>query len=472
MAMLLGPAGFGLAGLYMSVASLTQNVAGMGVNSSGVRQIAEAVGTQDAARISGTAAVLRKASLVLGLLGALILLLFAAPISKATFGTYERTHGVYLLSAAVFLNLVSAGQGALIQGMRRISDLAKMSVLGALFGTFATIPLVYLFREDGVVPSLVAVAAVTFATSWWYSREIEIGRTCLTATQVRRETAGLLKLGVAFMASGIMTMGSAYIIRILISNQLGLEATGLYQAAWTLGGLYVGLILQAMGSDFYPRLTAVARDNEQCNRIVNEQVQISMLLAGPGVLATLTLTPLVLSMFYAPDFIMAVDTLRWICLGIAMRVISWPLGYILVAKGAQTLFIGSDLAWTLVHLVLAFVLVGRYGLSGAGVAFFGSYVFHIAFNYSLVRRLSGFRWSSKSAQTALGYLTTLVVAFYAVRYSKIDGVYVGLLFTLLSGAFSVRSLLVLASSNSASGYNHKLFNNRLSPLLLRALRIR
>ena len=44
MALLLGPAGFGLMGLYTSILALTQAIAGMGINQSGVRQIAEAVG--------------------------------------------------------------------------------------------------------------------------------------------------------------------------------------------------------------------------------------------------------------------------------------------------------------------------------------------------------------------------------------------------------------------------------------------
>ena len=46
-AVLLGPAGFGLMGLYGSIVDLAQSIAGMGVNSSGVRQIAESVGTGD-----------------------------------------------------------------------------------------------------------------------------------------------------------------------------------------------------------------------------------------------------------------------------------------------------------------------------------------------------------------------------------------------------------------------------------------
>src|SRR6478672_6250576 len=41
MAVLLGPAGMGLMGLYGSIADLARTIAGMGINTSGVRQIAE-----------------------------------------------------------------------------------------------------------------------------------------------------------------------------------------------------------------------------------------------------------------------------------------------------------------------------------------------------------------------------------------------------------------------------------------------
>ncbi len=59
------------------------------------------------------------------------------------------------------------------------------------------------------------------------------------------------------MASGFLMMGAAYAVRIIITRKVGLDAAGFYQSAWTLGGLYVGFILQAMGADFYPRLTGV-----------------------------------------------------------------------------------------------------------------------------------------------------------------------------------------------------------------------
>ena len=57
-----------------------------------------------------------------------------------------------------------------------------------------------------------------------------------------------------------------------------------------------------MGADFYPRLTAVADDHKECNRLVNEQAEVGLLLAGPGVIATLTFAPLVIWLFYSSAF--------------------------------------------------------------------------------------------------------------------------------------------------------------------------
>ncbi len=396
MALFLGAAGVGLMGLYGSVADLTQSLAGLGLQNSGVRQIAEAVGSGEAARIARTATVLKRVSIFLGLTGGVLLVAFAGPVSQVTFGSREQTTGVAFLSLAVLLRSISAGQGALIQGMRRIRDLASMSVLAGFFGTVISIPLVFLFREKGIVPSLVAVAVCAVLTSWWYSRKVNVETVSMPIAQVGREAAALLKLGVAFMASGFLTLGAAHAIRIIVLRYAGFEAAGLYQAAWALGGLYVGIILQAMGADFYPRLTAVSKDNVECNRLVNEQAQISLLLAGPGVMATLTFAPLVVAVFYSDRFSGAVDLLRWICLGMTLRVVAFPLGYVVLAKGAQQIFLITEIAATLVHVGLAWLLVAHIGTNGAGAAFFGLYLWHAFFIYAIVRRLSGFRWTRRT----------------------------------------------------------------------------
>ena len=200
-----------------------------------------------------------------------------------------------------------------------------MGVIGAIGGAALGIIAVYLMGESGVVPALVLAAAVSLLTSWWYSRKIHFVRPVMNRADVRAEQVALLKLGVVFMASAAMMMGAAYAIRILVTRQLGIESAGLYQSAWAVGGLYVGLVLQAMGADFYPRShRRRTRRYGECNRVVNEQARVSLLLAGPGVLATITLAPLVIGILYTAEFKGAVPLLRWLCIGVSLRVISWP----------------------------------------------------------------------------------------------------------------------------------------------------
>lgn len=446
MAMLLGPSGFGLFGLYGSIADIAQSIAGMGINTSGVRQIAEAAASDNPARIAHTAAALRKTSIILGLLGAAFLIIFSGQVSILTFGNDRHSASISLLSIAVFLKLVSAGQGALIQGVRHISNLAKMSVLGALFGSVISIPFVYFFREKGIVPSLIGVAATTIVTSWWYSHKIKIQRPSITAGQAGREVAPLLKLGFAFMLTGLMTMGSAYVVRIMVLRRLGIEATGLYQSAWTLGGLYVSFILQAMGADFYPRLTASANDNVACNRMVNEQARVGLLLAGPGAIATLTFAPLIISLFYSSKFHAAVGVLRWICLGTTLQVITWPMGFIALAKGRSNIFFWSDFAWTVVYLGLAWMSMTWIGLNGTGVAFFGAYLFHVLLTYPIAHCLSGFRWSDENTKTGLIFVFLIAAVFCGFCVLPfLWAVSAGTLAATLGGIYSLRVLIRLAS---------------------------
>ena len=173
-----------------------------------------------------------------------------------------------------------------------------------------------------------------------------------------------------------------------------------------------------------------------------------MLLAGPGIVATLAFAPVVIALFYSAEFSGAVETLRWICLGVALRVITWPMGYIIVARGEQAIFFWTELAWTVVNVGLTWALIGYFGLTGAGVAFFGSYMFHGCLIYFVVQRLSGFRWSSASRRTAQLFLATVALglgAFYVFPFYA--ALAIGAVVLALITLHSVRSLVSLLGTD-------------------------
>lgn len=457
MALLIGPGGVGLLGLCDSLVGVTGNLAGLGINSSGVRQIAEAVGSGDGQRIARTIRTLRRVALCTGALGAALMLIFCHPLSRLTFGDERHAGAIALLSLAVLFVDISAAQVALVQGLRRIADLARINVLGALYGTLLSIPIVYFLRERGIVPALVCVAAMSILTSWWYARKVKVERVRISIQQTLAETSALIKLGIALMSGGIFALGAAYLIRIFLLHRIGVEAAGYYQAAWALGGLYIGIILQAMGADYYPRLTAAASDHAKCNRLANEQAEIGVLLAGPGVLATLAFAPLVIRIFYSAKFEPAVDVLRWFCLGMMLRVIIWPMSYMLVAKGRAKLFFWSELVTYAWQLGLVYVCVLAFGLRGAGMAFFGMYIFYWILIYVVVRRLSGFQWSATNRRL-MWLFTPLVAAVFVARYVLSPGYVMALGGTLTvgTGIYSLRTITQLVPPEKLPAFVQRL----------------
>lgn len=442
LAVFIGPSGMGMFGAYSSVTGLVGGIAGMGISTSGVRQISEAVGSGDTKRISRTALVLRRTSLVMGLLGMLSLLLFCREISQTTFGRTSYAGALAALSVTVLFAEVAGGQTALIQGMRRIRDLAALSIWGAFLGTIVSIPLIFFFHERGIVPFLITTSALSIGSSWWYARRVQIQKFPVPPAVVWHEGKALLRLGLVFMASGLMTSAVGYLSRVMIIRKLNLDAAGLYQAAWIFSSTYVGFVMSAMGADYFPRLTAVSQDNAKVNRLANEQTEAALLMAVPGIIATLTFAPWFIHVMYSAKFEPAVVILRWQLLGILGRVLSWPLGFVLPAKGCARIWFWTEFGANAVHLGLIYLGLRWFGLNGVGMAFFALYVVYLAGVGAVVHRLTGFRWTAHTLR--LGAVAIVATGFVFVataeRMPHVWGTIFGSAITLGGGFYALRRI--------------------------------
>lgn len=315
-AVLLGPAGVGLVGLYMSATELVGIIAGLGINTSGVREVAEAHGSGKAEHIARTVKTLRRACWATGILGWLLCAGLSYPLSVYTFGTGERAWAIAILGATILITAVSGGQSALIQGSSRIGDLARMNVLGAVSGTLVAVGLYGWLGQKGIVPVIIVTAACNLGFSWWFARKIPVIPISLTGWETIGNAKQLIRIGMAFMYGAILFSAVGLTIRSLIVKKYGLDANGVYQAAWVISGLFANFIISAMGTDFYPRLTAVAKDNEHVNRLVNEQTEIGILLALPGLLGTLVFAPWLMRLLYTAKFLPGAELLPWFVVGV------------------------------------------------------------------------------------------------------------------------------------------------------------
>src|SRR5690606_21065171 len=117
-AILLGPTGIGLLGLFNSTIIVIGNLTNFGLGVSAVIEI------------SKITTIIRRLVWFTGILGAFVLLISAPWLSIFVFDTIEYKYGFMWLSISLLFNQLSSGQLVLLQGMRKLKFLAKANILG------------------------------------------------------------------------------------------------------------------------------------------------------------------------------------------------------------------------------------------------------------------------------------------------------------------------------------------------------
>lgn len=415
LAVQLGPALFGVMGLYTSLAAVLGGIASLGINQSAVREIAEASGAGDQVRIGRVLTAYRRAVWVTGLFGLLVTLLMAYPASLWMFGNGEHAWAIGALSLVVLSVHIQMSQMAVLQGLRCINQLTAVNVTGGIWSTLLAVPILLYFREDGVVPFLIMVAMGQLAASWWYARQICVERVQITWRETWELSREMVGLGATLAAAGVVVTGSAYAIRLIIQRFIGETGVGLYHAAFAISTIYVGFVLQAMAGDYYPRLAGVGEDRSQRDRLVNEQAEMAVLLAVPGLVAALVLSDVLIWALYSSGFDGASDILRWHVLGLLGRIIVWPMGFILLARADKKAFFFAELAAATTHVGLVGAGIACFGITGAGVAFAGQYLFYAVLIYWLIKYRHGYTWR-RSTRRVILLGTFAVIATFGTTF--------------------------------------------------------
>ncbi|MES2785422.1 MAG: O-antigen translocase [Pseudomonadota bacterium] len=442
-ALLLGPSGIGLVGIYSSAMTVIGAATGFGISSSAVREVAHAYKNEDGEQVARTVTILQRACWVTGIFGWLIAVLIAKPVSQWMMGTPEYGWALAVLGVTLLIGAINSGQLALLQGSRRIGDIARANMLSAAISTFVAVGLYAWLAEGGIVPVIIASGAVSLASSYWFARKVKTIPLAVSWVETVAGTRRMARLGIAFMWSALLTSGLEVLTRAIVSRELGLDAVGIYQAAWTLSGLFAGFILGAMGADFYPRLASVAADSVAARRLVNEQTEIGILLALPGLLGTLAFAPVLIEVIFSSRFVAAADLLPWMVLGVFCRVVGWPMGYVQVAKGASRLYIATETFFAAATAVLLFVFIASYGVVGAAYAFALAYVLYVLGMLWVARVLIDFGWSSDVIRLLCitGFLVGLGILISIHAPSLVLRLVAGGAITVVGTLYSARGLV-------------------------------
>ena len=308
--------------------------------------------------------------------------LLADPISKLLL---DESDPVIIRIAALglwaFSNLELAQ--ALLRVEERAREYAMFSIANVLLTVSLTVWLV-VFQGKGAGGLLFgnyAASSVVLVGLWFWERER------LRAKPGEATAIGtLFRFGLPTVPADASVFALNLIDRAwLFHGKGGAAAAGLYSLAIKLSG---GMIALARGFQYaWPPLAYSVKDDREAARLYAAVTTWYVAVTGMGVASLVLLGRWVVRLLAAPSFAAAHEALPWVALGWAL----YGLFQLLVAVGGRAMVTTRNfpaaLAGLAANVILLALLVGPFGIAGAGAALAGAYVVMIAALRLLTRKL-------------------------------------------------------------------------------------
>lgn len=392
-AMFLGPTGMGISALFNSSGQTIQQIAGLGLNLGIVKEVAS--GKDDNEGFGALMAVVRRLLVFTSLLGAIACVALALPLSRLTFGSEQYAWQFMLLGGMIIFGVAGQGYLSVLQGLHAVKLISVTTITGSLVGLLIGVPLYYFLGDKGIVPAMVILAFSTFVASWLGVRKavkapkIRFGWS--THSPIVKK---LFLMGMVLVASDIIGTGCNYLVNLFIRTFGELENVGLFQGANSVTNQYSGVVFTAMMLDFFPRLSAAAGDNGKVREIVNRQLEIVSLIAAPLICLLIFSSPLVISILLTDRFMPVVPLMRWLGLGVLIKALMYPLGYIAFAKDNRRLFFWLEGVYgNVMYLGLSCLGFYLFGLIGLGYSLIVDCVLCFLVYYVVNGKLYGYSFS-------------------------------------------------------------------------------
>ena len=374
MALLLGAGGMGFNALLTSVQNFASQCTNLGISFGAVPRLSEYYEQQRAELVEYYIQVVRLWSMIAAVLGCLFCVVVSPLINDLSFTWGNHTLHYAMLGVSVAMIAITGGETAILKATRRLGSLARVQIYTTVASVFLSIPLYYFFRHSGVVPAIVLIAAAGMLVTIGYSYRLYPLKMHFNKKQLKNG-ASMIRLGLAFVIAAAIGSASEMLIRAYLNVEGGLDFVGLYNIGFMLTITYAGMVFSAMESDYFPRLSGVCKDIIKTNETVNKQIEVSLLLLSPMLVALIMMLPVLVPILFSREFIPVVGMAQVAVLAMYFKVLTMPVAYITLARSLSLSYLLLETSYFVV-LVLA-VMIGfqQWGLWGTGLAIVVAHIF-------------------------------------------------------------------------------------------------
>lgn len=386
-AWLAGPEGVGKLGQFMSLMSLLAVLAGGGISAGIVKYVAEY--RHDAQKLARLLAAALWYALAASCLMGCAALLLSKQLSLWLLGDVHYENLIRLLAIAQLGIALANYILAVINGFMDVRRLAFIQVLGAVLSVAMAVGLSHWLHLYGVLLALVVgqlLLLVVGVPVWRCSPYFQ--RSMLRMHFDREMSAKLAAFSVMTLTSALLPPLINIAVRNHLALHFGWEQVGYWQAVSKVSDAYLLFLTTAINIYYLPKL---ASTHERASLVAELRNAYRLLLPAVILLAALVyaLRGWVTRILFSADFSAANGLYGPQLLGDVIKIASFMLSYLMLAKAMTRLFVISECVFALSYLALVYVFTASFGLVGAMYAFAVNYLLYLVFNVVVARSYLG-----------------------------------------------------------------------------------
>ena len=284
---------------------------------------------------------------------------------------------VYFLYGC-FLTLLSLNLffAAVFNGLKEIKKLTIVNIVGSLATIFFTVWMAIKHGVKGVLIAGNITALIVFGINMYFIKGLSQFSFFPDFKKRSGKTLNMLFVFTAMtLVSGITASLSQLFIRYRIINIFSIEQAGYWQAITKISDYYLAFITMVLSVYYLPRLSEIKSNRELKNEIKKGYKTILPVVAIMALLIWFC-KKLVIQLLFTPAFSPMLPLFDFQLLGDFFKIGSWLLAYIMWAKGRVKMFIVTEITFSFMYVILSYVFLHFYGLTGATYAFCISYLLY------------------------------------------------------------------------------------------------
>ena len=266
---------------------------------------------------------------------------------------------------------------SILNGLHEIKKFTLISIIANVIGAFIALTLIYEYRLKGVFINLAIIQFINFFVLVAFIIKKPFQLDWFKEKFQKKEFKQLTQFSLMTITGTLTLSLTLIVLRRYITGHFGLEYTGYWEALWRLSTIFVSVLTSAFGFYLLPTFSKLYTKylRKEIFNIWKITIPISI-VAGTTLIF---LRNFFINLVYTEEFLIISGLLIFQVLGDIVKINSWILGNLILAKVHVKTFIGVQIGWSVIFFSLSYLLSQRVGFIGIAIAYFITYLLHFIF---------------------------------------------------------------------------------------------